>query len=79
MLTDDYHSGATCLLQELPQFKYQTDDEDVIFSQARLVHWLVLQGDVARVREGRGELPQCRDLFCSRTVGENGDTSQVKL
>ena len=41
---------------------------------ARLIHWMVLQGDVAGVRERQEELGQARNLTCT-TQDEDGDTS----
>ena len=46
-------------------------------SGARLVHWMVLQGDVAGLRKRQEELGQARDLTCSRT-DRDGDTQEVK-
>ena len=54
--------GSASLLQELPQFQH----DNFTYSGARLIHWLVLQGDVAGLRERQEELGQARDLTCTR-------------
>ena len=51
--------------------------ENSTFSGARLIHWLVVQGDVAGLRTRQEELGQARDLTCTREY-ETGDTKEVQ-
>ena len=67
-----FSTWSASLLQELPQFQH----DGSTYRGARLIHWLVLQRDVAGMRERQEELRQCRDLTCTRQ-DEMGDTKEV--
>ena len=56
-----FTTGSASLLQKLPHFQH----DDFTYSGARLVHWMVLQGDVAGLRERQEELGQAGDLTCN--------------
>ena len=64
--------GSASLLQELPHLHHHC----YTYSRAKVLHLLVLQGDLAGIRERQGDLPTCRHVTCTRE-DKKGETTKV--